>query len=326
MSFAAGRRRALLVRGQLKSVLPSPGKAPAGGERRMQNIRRIRQKGDTKRQIAMPVTASGHWQPLRRGEGMAEQEEKGPLEKLIDWLSGWKVSVERIRQRFGMPVAVLLALSVAGGLAWWNWDEIAKRPGVASILARFNQRAIPTASAGRLTMAVAHLDNDKDREHEKLLLDELRQFEGVEVVSVDRIVDPEQPDKKKAEEEARGLLGQTGTDVLVWGSVISLSGKSAMRLYWTPARDTPGAKSTGKYQPQTETIALPAEFWNDLKQILGLLVQSRIAVLTVDQFGHYVADELAPLIVQVRALVESKEGVWDPETLAGVQFSLVDRL
>jgi hypothetical protein len=88
---------------------------------------------------------------------MAEQEEKGPLEKLIDWLSGWKVSVERIRQRFGMPVAVLLALSVAGGLAWWNWDEIAKRPGVASILARFNQRAIPTASAGRLTMAVAHL-------------------------------------------------------------------------------------------------------------------------------------------------------------------------
>jgi hypothetical protein len=201
-----------------------------------------------------------------------------------------------------------------------------KRPGVASILARFNQRAIPTASAGRLTMAVAHLDNDKDREHEKLLLDELRQFEGVEVVSVDRIVDPEQPDKKKAEEEARGLLGQTGTDVLVWGSVISLSGKSAMRLYRTPARDTPGAKFTGKYQPQTETIALPAEFWNDLKQILGLLVQSRIAVLTVDQFGHYVADELAPLIVQVRALVESKEGVWDPETLAGVQFSLVDRL
>jgi hypothetical protein len=118
-----------------------------------------------------------------------------------------------------MPVAVLLALSVAGGLAWWNWDEIAKRPGVASILARFNQRAIPTASAGRLTMAVAHLDNDKDREHEKLLLDELRQFEGVEVVSVDRIVDPEQPDKKKAEEEARGLLGQTSP--MFWSGAAS---------------------------------------------------------------------------------------------------------
>src|SRR6202040_1029728 len=73
---------------------------------------------------------------------------------------------------------------------------------------------------GRLAIAVAHLEHDKDQEHETLLLDELRQFEGVEAVSVDRTVDPEQPDKKIAEEEARGLLKQTGADVLVWGSVI----------------------------------------------------------------------------------------------------------
>ena len=32
------------------------------------------------------------------------------------WFSRWKASFERIRQRFGMPVAVLLALLVAGGL------------------------------------------------------------------------------------------------------------------------------------------------------------------------------------------------------------------
>jgi hypothetical protein len=107
---------------------------------------------------------------------------------------------------------------------------------------------------------------------------------------------------------------------LIWGSVINLSGKSAMRLYWTPARDTPGAKSTGKYQP--ETIALPSEFWSDLKQILGLLVHSRLAAFTFDQPGHYVADRLAPLIAQVRALIQSKEGIWNPETLAGVRFSL----
>jgi hypothetical protein len=251
---------------------------------------------------------------------MAEPEEKGPLEKPIDWFSGWKASFERIRQRFGMPVAVLLAFSVAGGWVWWNWDDIARRPGVESILARFKQRALPTAPAGRLAIAVAHLERDKDQEHETLLLDELRQFEGVEAVSVDRTVDPEQPDKKKAEEEARTLLRQTGADVLIWGSVISLSGKSAMRLYWTPARDVPGAKSTEKYP--TETIALPSGFWSDLKQILGLLTQSRLAALTSDQPGHYVADKLAPLIAQVRALVQSKEGIWNPETLVGVRFSL----
>jgi hypothetical protein len=113
------------------------------------------------------------------GAGTAEQEDKGPLEKPIDWFSGWKASFERIRQRFGTLVAVLLSLSVVGGPVWWNWDDIAKRPGVESLLARFNQRALPKAPAGRLTIAVAHLGRDKDREHERLLLDELTQFEGV---------------------------------------------------------------------------------------------------------------------------------------------------
>src|ERR1700730_10614788 len=131
--------------------------------------------------------------PTTPGGGMAEQEDKGPLEKPIDWFSGWKASFERIRQRFGMPVAVLLALLVAGGPVWWNWGDIAKRPGVEQFLAWVNQKALPTASAGRLTIAVAHLGRDKDREHEALLLDELPQFKGVEIVSVDRTVDSEQP-------------------------------------------------------------------------------------------------------------------------------------
>ena len=33
------------------------------------------------------------------------------------------------------------------------------------------------------------------------------------------------------------VFWNTGADILIWGSVISLGGKSAMRLYWTPARD-----------------------------------------------------------------------------------------
>jgi hypothetical protein len=130
---------------------------------------------------------------------MAEPEEKGPLEKPIDWLSGWKASFERTRQRFGMPVAVLLALSVAGGLVWWNWDDIVKRPFVEPVLARFKQQALPTAPAGRLTIAVAHLARDNDREHEGLVRDGLLEFEGAKVVRVDRTVDPDEPDEKKAE-------------------------------------------------------------------------------------------------------------------------------
>jgi hypothetical protein len=243
------------------------------------------------------------------------QVEKSPFENLIAGPPGWPEAYHQLQQLIGARGAIPFLLLAAALFVWWKWEDIVKRPGVARFIGRFKRSAIPTAPAGRLTVAVAHLDKDKDREHETLLLDELRQFEGVETVPAPWTMDPDEPDKNKTEKKAQSLLQQTGADVLIWGSVISLSGKSAMRLYWTPARDVSGAKSTGKYQPQTETIALPPEFWND--QILGLLTQSRIAAL---------ADKLAPLIAQVRALVQSKEGVWNPETLAGVRFSLANAL
>ena len=254
---------------------------------------------------------------------------EGPLEKPIDWLFGWKASFERTRQRFGMPVAVLLALSVAGGFILLNWEHIAKIPFVPGVIAFLCQHAVPVprAEAGRLTIAVAHLARDNEGlEHERLLRDQLDHFESVKTLPLDRTLDPDQPDKKKSEEEARGLLKKDGADVLIWGSVVSSGDKSYMRLYWTPSREVSGAKASDRYQPQTETLALPEAFWSDLKQILGLLTQTRIAALTVDQHGHYVADKLAPLIAQVRALIESKEGVWNSETLAGVRFSLATAL
>ena len=140
---------------------------------------------------------------------MAEPEGKGPLEKPIDWFSGWKASFERIRQRFGMLVAVLLALSVAGGFVWWNWDDIAKRPGVEWILQFAEQRPLPKATAGRLTIAVTHLAHDnKDRQHEGILRDELEHFEveGVEVLSVDRTVDPRSPPRITPKTKRRTCL------------------------------------------------------------------------------------------------------------------------
>ncbi|MDQ6867900.1 MAG: tetratricopeptide repeat protein [Pseudomonadota bacterium] len=267
------------------------------------------------------------------GGGMAEPE-KNFLQQTIDWLSSVKTSFDQMRERIGWPSAVLLILLATGSVIWWQSDHIAKLPGVEPLHAWVNERALPIAPAGRLTIAVAHLDNDKDRQHERLLLHGLRQFEGVEVQQVDRTIkwpaaDSESEAEKKAEETARGLLKpgllkKTRADVLIWGSVESFNNQSLMKLYWTPARDVPGAKFTKEYQ--TETIALPPAFWSDLKQILGLLTQSRIAAFTVDYPGHFVAGKLAPLIAQVRALVQSKEGVWNPETLAGVRFSLAHAL
>jgi hypothetical protein len=130
---------------------------------------------------------------------MAEVE-KNSLQRLIDWIFSWKEPFEWLRQRIGLLLTVVVILSavavVAAVYTWRNWQAIQKLPGVPWIVARFTRRALPKASADRLIIAVAQLANDHDREHEKLLLDELGHFEGVETVAVPRTVDPDKPDKK----------------------------------------------------------------------------------------------------------------------------------
>jgi hypothetical protein len=210
---------------------------------------------------------------------MAEPE-KDPLDEPRTWLSSWKASFNRVRQRVGMPVAVLLVLLVAGGTVWWKWEDIAKSLGVESIIARSTPRSIRKAPVGRLAIAVAHLERDKDGEHENLLLDELRQFEGAEIVKVDRAVewpasDTEGAAEKKAKGEAQRLFQQTGADVLIWGSVISFDNRRAMRLYWTSAQELRGAKYIEPYQ--IETIALPSQV-DDWKQTLGLLAHRLVEI------------------------------------------------
>ena len=45
---------------------------------------------------------------------MAEVE-KGPLDKLIDWLNGWKASFRQLRKQFGWPAATLIILVFGWG-------------------------------------------------------------------------------------------------------------------------------------------------------------------------------------------------------------------
>jgi hypothetical protein len=218
---------------------------------------------------------------------MAEVE-KSPFGNLIAGPSGWPEAYHQLQQLIGARGAILFLFLAAAVFVWWKWEDFVKRPGVKRFIGRFKCSVIPRAPADRLTIAVAQLVNDKDREHETLLVDELGHFEGVETRSVGRAVASEAEDRKKAERKAQSLLKKSGADVLIWGSVISRGGKSAMRLYWTPALEAPGAKSSGKYLP-SETLALPDEFWGDLKEIRGLLTQSRLADISFGHPGHYIA-------------------------------------
>lgn len=261
---------------------------------------------------------------------MAEPE-KSLLENLLTGPIGWSKAFGQLQQQTGPGGAVVLIALIGIILIWFNWKKAKDVPGVEWLVKRIWPDPIPTppplpvAPEGRLTIAVASLAKDKDCESKDFLLSELRGYDGVEIQNLNasiELVDAHQEvARKNGEDSARALLKKTGADVLIWGLVVRVDGRSKLELFWTPAHELSGAKATEKYLP-TETIALPAEFWDDLKQILGLLIQYRLLKLHLDQPGHYIAEKLAPMIDQVRALIENRKGEWKQETLVGVQFSL----
>jgi hypothetical protein len=111
---------------------------------------------------------------------MAEQEKS--LSENLAVPSGWPEAYHQLQQLIGVRGAILSILLVAALFVWWKWEDIVKRPGVNRTLVRFTRKPIPKAPTGRLSIAVAHLEHDKHQEQENLLLDELRQSEGVETV------------------------------------------------------------------------------------------------------------------------------------------------
>ncbi|HMF07427.1 MAG TPA: hypothetical protein VKE72_10515, partial [Methylocella sp.] len=103
----------------------------------------------------------------------AVEGEKGPVEKLIGWLSGWKASFDWLRQSIGLlgAAAVILVLATGGATlyVWSNWKEFKDRPGVPWLVEILERRPVPPAPSGHLTIAVTHLQDDEGQKQEKQL-------------------------------------------------------------------------------------------------------------------------------------------------------------
>jgi tetratricopeptide (TPR) repeat protein len=221
----------------------------------------------------------------------------------------------------------LVALACAG--IWWQWDHISRLPGIDPLIGRITEKALPKAVPGKFNIAVAHLEGDDKRETERLILESLGEFPSVATLSFDRLVVSEQGDMEKKEREgherARTLLKSSGADVLVWGVVLNQGSKSLPKLYWTSARDVARSPTAGRYQ-MTEALSLPSLFWQDLTNVLGLLVATSDAEFAA-QRGQYTADKLAPFIQRVRGLLQSsKAEQWSAATRAHVQSILSSAL
>ena len=187
---------------------------------------------------------------------------------------------------------------------------------------------LPKTDPERFAVAVAHLENDENGELERLIVEDLEEFEGVQVLSVDRTIRltgaAREQSEKRGHEEARRYLAETGATVLVWGTVVRHENRALPKLYLTTS---PRVEShSGRYRP-TEDLRLPELSWADLADVLRLVIVSRDAEFAAKQ-GQYVADQLPPFIAKVRRLLGASEGAagWDPDARASTLLVFADSL
>jgi tetratricopeptide (TPR) repeat protein len=183
--------------------------------------------------------------------------------------------------------------------------------------------SVPMADPRRFSVALAHLTHDDRQEVERLIVESVRDVAGVQVLRFDRAISAEGPIPEESERDAhdmaRALLRESSADALIWGTVLSHAGRTAPRLYWTTADSS--MRSTQPYVP--ENFRLPELFWEDLAEVLRLLVITRSANLFARR-GRNTAAELAPFVEKVRNLVERGQATqrWTAGATAQVMFIL----
>ena len=59
---------------------------------------------------------------------------------------------------------------------------------MASVVTHFTRWPVPKADPNRYAIMVAHLENDPQAEHERLIIEALKEFEGVQTLSLDRTI------------------------------------------------------------------------------------------------------------------------------------------
>jgi tetratricopeptide (TPR) repeat protein len=232
-----------------------------------------------------------------------------------------------IYEQTGLTGLAVLALLVIAFFVWSNWDKVRTWPGIAWLVARRDRKPIPIADPDRFSVAIARLEGDTpDREQEGLIQRLAREFEGIQVLGIDRAISikgtaPEALERA-GHDQAREYLRASGASILIWGGVLELNGKKRPDLYLTAGDN--GVNRPRQYTLESENeIRLPKIFWEDLSNVLGLVIASQSTEFEALS-GHYVADRLKLFIDRVRSVIAAAgdtEG-WDAQTLARARLLL----
>jgi tetratricopeptide (TPR) repeat protein len=240
-------------------------------------------------------------------------------------------ATEWVTAHFGTTGLVVIFLLSTACACWWNWDKIQKLPGVAWFLARLFPHKdapptpLPRPKEGRLAVAVVHLDGDLNSEMERLVTEALSEVEDLQVLRFDRVIASTGGNVEDAiqagHNQARGLLVESGADILVWGTVLRNGPVAIPKLHWTASRDLPVESRSRRYM-LSEQLEFPDIFRSDLTEILDLLVLA-IGVYFSPQKPR-TRGPLPEFIKRVHKLLTSEGAQWPPATRRNLTFALAD--
>ena len=234
-------------------------------------------------------------------------------------------------RRFGLPgIAVFAFIAFLIPFFYSNTD-LGTWPGISHMLSYIKERSLPKPDAERFSVLIARLERDSDNDYQRLIIETLRDFQGMQIVAVDEIIPvegavPEQM-VQSGHKIAQGILRQKGGSILIWGNVVKIGKECAPSLYWTAADGA--ARHTRPFQELCfeQPLRLPRLIWSELAEVLKLLLTSWHDDL-LDQ-RRYMVDKLSPFIAKVQKLIERSPATdlqIDSSTEASIRMILGDSL
>ncbi len=216
---------------------------------------------------------------------------------------------EWIHRRFGRRGLIVLALIGFVAAAWIYREDIKALPGISTLLDYLFQDSIPQADPARFSVLVAHLENDANDEHRRLIIETIREFTGVQALRLDRTIPlggsiPEVVESE-GHERARAYLSESGASVLIWGTVLSYGGQTKPKLFMTATGIEP--RTARQYTPEIGAeFRLPELFWSGLADVLRLHIAAQSGEFE-SEAGRFVADRLPAFISRVERLLETSK-------------------
>jgi tetratricopeptide (TPR) repeat protein len=273
---------------------------------------------------------------LERLPRASEPRQTSPIPFTREWF--WDL----LQRLFGRRVAlVLFGIGVLAVLVEVKWP-VEKWPPVKHAIEQFTEEPLPKERAGAFNLGIAHLSDDEHGEQEEKLrvaLENVNQLPttpsaikgAIVPVIFDRTIRVDGPDLhqalEQAHDQARRYLEESGFNVLLWGRVLGKGSGAALKLYWTSAEGKTWDRSRAEAFRPTENQALPELFWNEMQDVLNLMVAASAARGLAEQEGQFVADQAEPFVRRVRDILRasSPQGR-TPETTAALQVIFANGL